>query len=65
MDPGRPKNQSYRNRTKPAPLCLNRRVDSVHVLFFTNGSRMRKISRSDRFPKQAKSQLVKVNRSYY
>jgi hypothetical protein len=56
MDPGRPKNQSSQNQTKPTPLRPSRRVDSGHIIFFANGRRMRKISRSDRFPKQAKSQ---------
>jgi hypothetical protein len=54
MDPGRPKSQSYRNRTKPTPLRWDRRVDFSHVIFSANGHCMRKISRSDRFPKQEK-----------
>jgi hypothetical protein len=34
MDPGRPKNQSYRNQTKLTPLCWSRRADSNHIYFF-------------------------------
>jgi hypothetical protein len=40
MDPGRPKNQSSRNQTKPIPLRLSRRVDSDHIIFFANGRHM-------------------------
>jgi hypothetical protein len=34
MDPGRPKNQSSQNQTKPTPLRRARRVDSDHIIFF-------------------------------
>ena len=61
MDPGRSKNQSSHNQMKPTPLCLSCHYDSDHIKFFVNGCCMRKISRSDQFPKHAKSQLVKVN----
>jgi hypothetical protein len=55
MDPGRPKNQSSQESDETSAIaCLSRRVDSGHIIFFANGRRMRKISRSDRFPKQAK-----------
>jgi hypothetical protein len=57
MDLERPKNKSSRNRTKPVPLHPTRHVDSGHIFFFANGPHMRKISRSGRFPKQAKSQI--------
>jgi hypothetical protein len=56
MDLGRPKIQSYQNQKKPMPLRPARRANSSHIIFFTNGCRMRKISRSDRFPIQAKTQ---------
>jgi hypothetical protein len=54
MDSGRPKNQSSQNWMKPMPLCRARRADFGHILFLKNGHRMRKLSRYDRFPKQAK-----------
>jgi hypothetical protein len=57
MGPGRPKNQSSRNRTKPMPLCLSHHVDSDHIIFSSNGHRMRNLSRSDQIPNHAKSQL--------
>jgi hypothetical protein len=47
MDLGRPKNKSSQNWKKPTPLRLSRRVDSSHIIFFTNGRRMQKISRSN------------------
>jgi hypothetical protein len=47
MDLGIPINKSSRNRTKLAQLHPDRRVDYVHIYFFANGRRMRKISRSD------------------
>jgi hypothetical protein len=61
MDPGRPKNQSSENRMKPTPLCSSHCVDFDHILFSSNGHHMQNLSRSDQIPKQAKSQLVKVN----
>jgi hypothetical protein len=61
MDPGRPKNQSSRNKKKPTPLHLSRHVDSDHIIFSSKRQRMRKLSRSHQIPKHAKSQLVKVN----
>jgi hypothetical protein len=39
---------------KPAPLRRARRVDFSHIIFFENGHCMRKLSRSDRFPKHVK-----------
>jgi hypothetical protein len=59
MDLGRPKNKSSWNKKKLVSLCPAHCVDSDHIIVFANGCRMRKISRSDRFPKQKKSQLVK------
>jgi hypothetical protein len=59
MDPGRPKFQSSRNQMKLAPLCMARCVDFDGIYFLKNGHRMRKLSRSELFPKQGKSQLVK------
>jgi hypothetical protein len=50
------KNESSRNRMKPIPLRLARRADSGHIFTSSNRHRMRKLSHSDRFPKQAKSQ---------
>jgi hypothetical protein len=41
---------------KPTPLCLAHRVNSDHIYFFANEHRMRKLSSSDRFPKQEKIQ---------
>ena len=54
MDQERPKNESSQNQTKPTPLCPTRRIDSSHIIFFANGHCMQNLSRSDRFPKQAK-----------
>jgi hypothetical protein len=54
MDPKRPKIQSSRIQTKPVPSCSARRVDSDSIFFFENGLCMRKISRSEVFPKHAK-----------
>jgi hypothetical protein len=64
MDPRRPKNQSSQNQKKPVKLHLSRCTDSIHIIFFTNGPRMQKLSCSNRFPKQTKNQLVKVKTSY-
>jgi hypothetical protein len=50
------KNEGSRNYTKPIPLRPARRVDSDHIFTFSNRLRMRKLSHSDRFPKQLKSQ---------
>ena len=50
------KNESARNPTKPTPLCLSRLPDSIGIFTLSNGLRMRKLSRSDRKPKQVKSQ---------
>jgi hypothetical protein len=55
MDPGRPKNQSSQNQTKPMPLRRARRADSDHIFFFSeNGHRMQKLSRSEDQVKHAK-----------
>jgi len=64
MDPGRPKNKSYRNQMKPIPLCLYHRVYSGHIICFANGRCMWKLSHFDRFSKHAKRKIVKFNRSY-
>jgi hypothetical protein len=62
MGPGRPKNQSFHNRLKPAPLRPSRRVDSGHIIFSSNERRMRNLLRSDRNPKHAKSQIGQSQR---
>jgi hypothetical protein len=48
------KNESARNPTKPAPLCLSCLPDSGGIFTSSNGLHMRKISRSVRKGKQAK-----------
>jgi hypothetical protein len=50
------KNESAQISTKPTPLCLSRLPDSDGIFTFSNGLRMQKLSRSDRKPKQGKSQ---------
>jgi hypothetical protein len=50
------KNESARNVTKPAPLRPSRLLDSGGIFTSSNEIRMRKLSRSDRKPKQVKSQ---------
>jgi hypothetical protein len=50
------KNKSARNATKPAPLRLSRLLDSDSIFTSSNGLHMRKLSRSDRKPKQVKCQ---------
>jgi hypothetical protein len=42
--------------TKPVPLRPSRLPDSGGIFTLSNGLRMRKLSRSDRKPKQVKSQ---------
>jgi hypothetical protein len=50
------KNKIYQNLMKPMPLCLSRLPDSGGIFTLSNGLRMPKLSRSDRKPKQVKSQ---------
>jgi hypothetical protein len=50
------KNESAQNPTKPTPLRLSRLLDSGGIFTLSNRLRMRKLSRSDRKPKQVKSQ---------
>jgi hypothetical protein len=50
------KNESARNATKLAPLRPSRLPDSGGIFTSSNGLRMRKLSHSDRKPKQVKSQ---------
>jgi hypothetical protein len=50
------KNESAWNATKPVPLRPSRLPDSGGIFTSSNGLRMRKLSRSDRKPKQVKSQ---------
>jgi hypothetical protein len=50
------KNESAQNLTKPMPLRPSRLPDSGGIFTLSNGLRMRKLSRSDRKPKQVKSQ---------
>jgi hypothetical protein len=50
------KNESAQNATKPVPLRPSRLPDSGGIFTLSNGLRMRKLSRSDRKPKQVKSQ---------
>ena len=50
------KNESAQNPTKPTPLHLSHLPDSSGIFTLSNGHRMRKLSRSDRKPKQVKSQ---------
>jgi hypothetical protein len=50
------KNESAWNLMKPTPLRPARLPDSGGIFTLSNGLRMRKLSRSDRKPKQVKSQ---------
>ena len=50
------KNESSQNVTKLVPLCPSRLPDSGGIFTLSNGLRMQKLSRSDRKPKQVKSQ---------
>jgi hypothetical protein len=50
------KNESAQNPTKPTPFHPSRLPDSVGIFTLSNRLRMRKLSRSDRKPKQVKSQ---------
>jgi hypothetical protein len=50
------KNESALNSTKPTPLRLDRLPDSGGIFTLSNGLGMRKLSGSDRKPKQVKSQ---------
>ena len=50
------KNESTQNLMKPTPLHLSRLPDFDGIFTSSNGLRMRKLSRSDRKPKQVKSQ---------
>jgi hypothetical protein len=50
------KNESAQNPTKPTPLRPSRLPDSGSIFTLSNKLRMRKLSRSDRKPKQVKSQ---------
>ena len=50
------KNESSRNPTKLIPLRLSHLPDSGGIFTLSNRLRMRKLSRSDRKPKQVKSQ---------
>jgi hypothetical protein len=50
------KNESAQNLTKPMPLRPSRLLDSDGIFTLSNGLRMRKLSCSDRKPKQVKSQ---------
>jgi hypothetical protein len=50
------KNESARNPTKPTPLRPARLPDSGGIFTLSNRLRMRKLSSSDRKPKQVKSQ---------
>jgi hypothetical protein len=50
------KNESAQNLMKPIPFCLSRLPDSSSIFTLSNRLRMRKLSRSDRKPKQVKSQ---------
>jgi hypothetical protein len=50
------KNESAKNTMKPTPLRLSRLPDSIGIFTLSNGLYMRKLSRSDRKPKQVKSQ---------
>jgi hypothetical protein len=55
MDPGRPKNQSYQNETKPVPFCQAHHVDSSHIIFSANGHCMQNLLCYDRFPRHVKN----------
>jgi hypothetical protein len=50
------KNESAQNLMKPTPLHPSRLPDSGGIFTLSNGFRTRKLSRSDRKPKQVKSQ---------
>jgi hypothetical protein len=50
------KNESARNSTKPTPLHPARLPNSGGIFTLSNGLRMRNLSRSDRKPKQVKTQ---------
>jgi hypothetical protein len=50
------KNESAQNLTKPTPLRSSHLPDSGGIFTLSNGFRMRKLSHSDRKPKQVKSQ---------
>ena len=50
------KNESAQNPTKPIPLRMSRLPDSGSIFTLSNGLCMRNLSRSDRKPKQVKSQ---------
>ena len=50
------KNESALNATKSMPLHPSRLPNSDGIFTLSNGLRMRKLSRSDRKPKQRKSQ---------
>ena len=50
------KNESAQNPMKPMPLRLSHLPNFGSIFTFSNGFRMRKLSRSDRKPKQVKSQ---------
>jgi hypothetical protein len=51
------KNESSRNPTKPTPLRPARLPDFGGIFTLSNRLRMRKLSRSDRKPKQVKSEI--------
>jgi hypothetical protein len=59
MDPRRPKNKSSWNQMKPIPSHQDLHADSGHIFVSENVHRMQKLSRSDRFPKQAKNSKSK------
>jgi hypothetical protein len=50
------KNESAKNLTKPTPLRQSPFSDSSGIFTLSNELRMRKLSHSDRKPKQVKSQ---------
>jgi hypothetical protein len=50
------KTKSAQNLMKPTPLCPSRLLDSGGIFNLSNGLCMRKLSCSDRKPKQVKSQ---------
>jgi hypothetical protein len=50
------KNESAQNLMKPTPLRPSHFLDSNSIFTLSNGLHMRKLSRSDRKPKQVKSQ---------
>jgi hypothetical protein len=61
MGPGRPKNQSSQNRTKPVPLCLSRRVDSGHIIFPQTDTVCESYRVLTEIPNRQKVNWVKVN----